>query len=53
MNDCFQKNINVTCESDRHTYVPGPDGKCGYGTAPQKTRMRFRVLMSSDNLDFL
>ena len=28
--------------NDTHTYVPGPDGKCGYGNAPQKTRQRFR-----------
>ena len=25
-----------------NTYVLGPDGKCGYGNAPQKTRQRFR-----------
>ena len=28
--------------NDTHTYVPGPDGKLGYGNALQKARMRFR-----------
>ena len=28
--------------NDMRTFVPGPDGKFGYGNAPQKTRQRFR-----------
>ena len=28
-------------------YTANPGGKCGCGTAPQKTQLRFRVSMSS------